>query len=133
MSTSANPVAQVASTPNATRKASAHIAVWCLPAEKARIEANAKAAGLSASRYLRDVGLGMPIRGVLDHEAVLALAKVNADQGRLGGLLKMWLSNNERLSGPRGVQVRALIEEILDDIGRAQGELLSTVQSVRGG
>ena len=60
-------------------------------AERRAIEARAKATGLSVSAYLRVAALGRPLRSnpVLNHEQVLALAKVNADQGRLGGLLKM--------------------------------------------
>ena len=59
--------------------------------ERARIEERAKATGLSVSAYLRSAGLGQVIRSTLDHEAILELAKVNGDQGRLGGLLKLWL------------------------------------------
>jgi hypothetical protein len=58
---------------------------------RARIEERAKATGLSISAYLRTAGLGHPIESVLDHAAVMDLAKVNGDQGRLGGLLKWWL------------------------------------------
>jgi len=46
-------------------------------------------AGLSVSAYLRAAGLHHPIRSVLDHQAVCDLAKVNGDQGQLGGLLKL--------------------------------------------
>ena len=55
--------------------------------ERARIEERAKAVGLSVSTYLRTAGLGHPIKSVLDHAAVMDLAKVNGDKGRLGGLL----------------------------------------------
>jgi len=44
------------------------------------------------SAYLRNLGLGFQPHSTLDQEAVLALLKVNADQGRLGGLFKLWLS-----------------------------------------
>lgn len=59
--------------------------------ERRRIRQRAKEAGLSVSAYLRMVGLGKAIRLAFDHTAVLELAKVNGDQGRLGGLLKLWL------------------------------------------
>lgn len=55
-----------------------------------------KAAGLSLSAYLREVGLGTPPRSVVDYEQVAVLAQIHADLDRLGGLLKMWLTNNER-------------------------------------
>jgi hypothetical protein len=86
--------------------------------ERARIEQRAAAAGLSISAFLRAAGLHQPIRSVLDHEAVVALAKVNADQGRLGGLLKLWLSE-EAGQGVSGTDIR----QLLDRIGEAQAKL----------
>jgi hypothetical protein len=52
---------------------------------------------MSTSAYLRQVGLGMPIKSILDQNSIVDLAKVNADQGRLCGLLKLWLTNDEKL------------------------------------
>ena len=60
--------------------------------ERAEIETRAAATGLSVSAYLRNLGLGFQPHSTLDQEAILALLKVNADQGRLGGLFKLWLS-----------------------------------------
>ncbi len=60
--------------------------------ERADIETRAAATGLSVSAYLRNLGLGFQPHSTLDQEALLALLKVNADQGRLGGLFKLWLS-----------------------------------------
>lgn len=34
----------------------------------------------------------------MDYKAVLDLVKVNADLGRLGGLLKLWLSDDKRVA-----------------------------------
>lgn len=87
-------------------------------AERERIEARAQLAGLSVSAYLRAAGLGAPIRSVLDAERVLDLAKVNADQGRLGGLLKLWLVDRPGQGVPE-IEVRRL----LDRIGEMQGRL----------
>ena len=82
--------------PSPTRRASPHIKVWLLPSEKSAIQAKASAHTLSDSAYLRALGLDMPIRSTLDQEAILELAKINGDLGRLGGLLKMWLTNRDR-------------------------------------
>ena len=92
--------------------------VFVTAAERAEIEARATAAGLSVSSYLRAAGLGHPVRSALDHEAVMALAKVNADQGRLGGLLKLWLASRPG-EGASEREVRRL----LGDIEALQGEL----------
>jgi hypothetical protein len=39
----------------------------------------------------RSAALGHQLRSEIDREAVRELVKVAADQGRLGGLLKLWL------------------------------------------
>ncbi|WP_041523379.1 conjugal transfer transcriptional regulator TraJ [Gilvimarinus agarilyticus] len=79
-----------------TRKSSTPIKVYCLPEEKEQIEAQAKRAGMSAARYLREVGQGYHISGVVDYEQVRELARINGDLGRLGGLLKLWLTDDVR-------------------------------------
>lgn len=63
----------------ATRKGCPPIYVYCLPEEKAQIEAMAKASGHSASSYLRLVGQGYVMRSILDYERVEELAKINGD------------------------------------------------------
>ena len=71
--------------------------------ERAEIETRAAATGLSVSAYLRNLGLGFQPHSTLDQEALLALLKVNADQGRLGGLFKLWLSGQSAaVSGDHG-------------------------------
>ena len=79
-----------------TRKHSPPIKVYCLPAEKQEIEALAEQAGMSAARYLREVGQGYQITGVVDCKQVRELARINGDLGRLGGLLKLWLTQDQR-------------------------------------
>jgi len=87
--------------------------------ERAAILQRAAAASLSISAYLRAAGMGATFRSAAaNHEQVAALAKVNADQGRLGGLLKLWLSERPG-QGASAREVRAL----LDRIGELQGAL----------
>ena len=112
---------------DAPRRKHQPIRVWCLPDEKARIEANARDAGLSVSRYLRNVGMGYKIEGVIDANLVRQLAKINGDQGRLGGLLKLWLTNSERLGGEDPEYLRRLIHGVLDRIISMQSALLRLV------
>jgi hypothetical protein len=83
-------------TDKATRKGSPPIKVYCLPDEKRQIEVVASAAGLSVSTYLLKVGMGYQVRGILDNKRVEELARINGDLGRLGGLLKLWLTNDPR-------------------------------------
>jgi hypothetical protein len=93
--------------------------------ERSRIEERAKVAGLSVSAYLRTAGLGHQIKSVLDHAAVVDLAKVNGDQGRLGGLLKLWLVDRPG-RGPSEIEIRRLLERI----GELQGRLADVVGRV---
>ncbi len=69
------------------RNGGLHVAVSA--ADRAPIKERAMLAGLSVSAYLRPSGLGHPIRSVLDYDAVLHLARLNGDQGRPVGLLKL--------------------------------------------
>lgn len=97
---------------SATRKKSPPIKVYCTPAEKEAIEANAKAAGMSAARFLREVGQSYKVRGIMDYEKVRELAAMNGDLGRLGGLLKLWLSNDARTAHFGDSTIRALLARI---------------------
>ena len=95
--------------------------------EKTAIEANAAACSQGASTYLRALGLHTPIQSTLDHEAVLALLRLNADQGRLGGLLKLWLTDEEKARGMVR-DVRALLHQI----EAAQREIRSVLKGLPG-
>lgn len=74
--------------------------------------------------------MGMQVRGVLDQKAVVELSKVNGDLGRLGGLLKMWLSNDERLAIFKKDQVEASIREALEKIQVLQDQMFDAVKKL---
>ncbi len=59
------------------------------------------------------------------HAAVGDLVRVAGDQGRLGGLLKLWLVERAG-AGASEIEVRRL----LDRIGELQGKLADTVSRV---
>ena len=99
---------------NATRKNTAPIKVYCLPDERETIKALAAASGKTASSYLLAVGLGYPIKSVLDNCRVEELAKINGDLGRLGGLLKLWMTNDERTDAFGEPTIRAVLSKIAD-------------------
>ena len=90
--------------------------------ERATIKANAKASGLTASSYIRAASLGTQIRTVLDLEAVAQLARLHADQGRLGGLLKMYLQDQS--------PDRRTAERLLADIETVQSQLKAAMRQV---
>lgn len=113
-----------------TRKGHTPIKVWVTPTEKKAITDNAKLHGLSTSAFLRNVGLGIQVTGKLDQALVMELAKLNADQGRLGGLLKLWLSDDRKLAQFNQAQVIDTIEGVLEKIYQMQLTLLDKVEKL---
>lgn len=72
------------------------IEVWVTEEERATIASRAKGAGMARSAYLCALGLNMPVKSVVDLDAVTDLIKVNGDLGRVAGLLKLWLAEKAR-------------------------------------
>jgi hypothetical protein len=99
---------------NLTRKNSSPIKVYCLPEERALVQQLAAASGKAVSSYMLSVGLGYRVQGILDHRRVEELARINGDLGRLGGLLKMWLTNDARTETFGDATIRALLSKIED-------------------
>lgn len=97
-----------------TRKNSPPAKVYCLPTERSQLEEMARASGLSLSSYLLHVGLGYQIRGILDNKRVEELARINGDLGRLGGLLKLWLTDDARTARFGESTIRAVLSKIED-------------------
>ena len=108
------------------RKDSPPIKVYCFPDERETIEQQARSTGLSKSSYLLRVGMGYPIRSIVDHHQVEELVKINGDLGRLGGLLKLWLSNGKPAPG---IDART-IRETLQKIDRTQDQMVALMQKV---
>ena len=101
------------------------IKVYCFPDERETIEEQARSTGLSKSSYLLRVGMGYPIRSIVDHRQVEELVRINGDLGRLGGLLKLWLSNEKSIGG---IDART-IRETLQKIDRTQDKPTQIVPS----
>ncbi|WP_020565904.1 conjugal transfer transcriptional regulator TraJ [Methylosarcina fibrata] len=95
-----------------TRKNSPPIKVYCLPEERQQIESNAARVGLPLSSYLLTLGLGYEPKGVVDGDKVDDLMRINGDLGRLGGLLKLWLTNDARTAQFGESTIRALLWKI---------------------
>jgi uncharacterized protein (DUF1778 family) len=113
-----------------TRKSSTPIVVRVTPDEKRGIDEMARTTGNSTSAYLRKVGLGYEVKSVLDFERVAELARINADLGRLGGLLKLWLSNDKRLHGFDLLEQRRLVLATLDAIEKNQAKLSAIMKTL---
>ncbi|MEC5319649.1 conjugal transfer transcriptional regulator TraJ [Brenneria populi subsp. brevivirga] len=106
-----------------TRKHNTPIKVYCLPEEKLAIENNAKSTGLSTTTFLRKVGMGYEVKGIVDLDQVREMSKVNGDLGRLGGLLKLWLSNDPRTDGIDPEKLKRLIDMIEDTRGELKEKM----------
>lgn len=113
-----------------TRKSSSPIYVRVLPEEKEVIDQKADQAGLHTSVFMRRIGLGYQVRSVVDYERVSDLAKINADLGRLGGLLKLWLTNDKRLAGYSQEELRRMLLKALQGIESTQEEMRAVMKTV---
>lgn len=114
-----------------TRKHGKHLRVPVLPDEEVLIKENAARASLTVAEYLRRLSLGHVIKGTIDSENVLKLVKINADQGRLGGLLKLWLTNDPKLALANIAWTPGVVRALLKRIEANQDEMLRLVQSLK--
>jgi hypothetical protein len=100
-------------------------------AEKKTIEEKAAAHSVKPSTYLRNLGLNYPIKVTVDQAAVKDLLKVNADLGRLGGLFKLWLSENtvDKLDFSNNRSYKN-IDDLVDEIERTQTAMKEIALSI---
>lgn len=103
--------------------------VYVSPEQQRVIAENARACAMSASAFARSLALGHTPPSILDHREVSNLMKVNADLGRLGGLLKLWLTDDIRYREEHGEP----IENLLKQIYATQENLLTVILQITGG
>lgn len=84
--------------------------------------------GLSASAYLRNLGMNYPIKSVVDQRALFELVQCRADLGRLGGLFKMWLIGENGNWGDLGTRRYEDINDLVDDLIQEEEKLLRLAQ-----
>jgi len=87
----------------------------------------AASTGLPVAVYLRRVGLGYPVHSILDHKGVEELARINGDLGRLGGLLKLWLTDDPRVAQYGSRLIHALLSKIENTQDQMLGIMLTVV------
>ncbi len=112
------------------------IKVYMAPEEKARIVANAGACGQSLSAYVRALSIGHTPMPRADLSGLAEVFRIHADLGRLGGLLKMLLTNDERLNDMGRDMAGATIDGVLVDLRFAMAGLKAAIErllGVRGG
>ena len=113
-----------------TRRESTPVKVWVTTVEKAAIAEKAAAHSMSASAYLRGLGLALPIQCTIDQRAVLDLLKINADLGRLGGLIKMWLSGNQNFESGSAQALQRKLDSTLNQIRALQKQMSDRIQDL---
>lgn len=102
------------------------------PEEKSRIAANAGICGMSMSAYVRTLATGRDPKPAADLSGLAEVFKIHADLGRLGGLMKMLLTNDERLSDMGRDMATVTIDAVLVDIRIAMDLLKTAVEGSLG-
>ena len=98
------------------------------PEEAEAIQKQARAVGMPVTAYLRAVGLGYQPRAVVDLDRIEDMLRINGDLGRLGGLLKLFLSDDAKLKRFDSAQVSKVILVALRRIEETQSELRTVVK-----
>ena len=98
-----------------------------LPIEEAEIKSKATDAGLTVAEYLRNLGLGYQVPSIVDSRQVDSLLKINGDLGRLGGLIKLWLTNDKRAK----LIGKSQLHLTLDSIRNTQSTMLDVIMKLK--
>lgn len=112
-----------------TRTYKLHLRVPVRQEEEAQIKNQAAKCGISVSRYLRALGMGYKPKSIVDNEKVQELAKINGDLGRLGGLLKLWLSNDRRAAHFDKKTINGILKNIEDARSQMVDTMLKIIKS----
>lgn len=73
--------------------------------------------GLTISRFLRDLAMNYPLTCITDQKVAHEMLLIAGDIGRLGGLFKLWLSNNsDNMAAFSKNRSYKDIDEVLDKI-----------------
>lgn len=97
---------------NVNRKSCPPIKACCMPDNREMNAQLARNSGNTISTYLLRVGLGYRFESKLDNFRVEELCRINGDLGRLGGLLKLWVTNDPRTDQFGPSTIRALLSKI---------------------
>lgn len=104
--------------------------VYCLETERTQIIRNALATGKSVSEYMRNVSIGYRVQSNVNAEQARELIRLKGDMGRLGGLLKLLLSNEERFDGMTGERLQFATMKLLDEISENQKQVRSAIKDL---
>ncbi len=109
------------------RKRQKVIQVVLTEEEKKLIEENAKLAKLSASQYLRDLGMEYKPKSLVDVMVIQEIRSIKSDMNKVGGLLKFLMSG--QTVDPK--EVRSKVNGLLLDFSRNQNSLDILISKIR--
>lgn len=92
--------------------------------ERQEVEDLAQQARLKVSSLIRRLVLGRQLPDVHRHEAVIELVKINADQARLGNLLRMAIDD------PEFVSAEITLEDLFATIRETQDILKAKIKEL---
>ncbi len=95
------------------RQRTEHILIRVSQEEKERIQCIADQCDLKMAPFLRALGLGYEPQSNLDAQAIEQLAHLHGDLGRIGGLLKLWLSKKSLKQYGQSLNIPDLVHQIL--------------------
>lgn len=104
--------------PKATRRDSTRITLYLLPEEKKFIDEHAARLNISSNEFIRASIRGQRFPSFVDQESIHELVKLRADLGRLGGLLKLWLTNDTKTAKFNVAVILRLLSRINSDMDR---------------
>lgn len=91
------------------------------------ITEHAHSSGMSNAEFLRRLGTGHVPASRVDQMTVRELCKVAGDLGRLGGLLKLWLSEKRAEPTPADSIEAREIDQLWRELSATYGELKQKV------
>ena len=117
-----------------SRKRQAHIMIRVSEEEKVRIRQKAAMAGYPhrTGTYIRKAVLNYPLHSLVDQYAVDQLLQAKADLGRLGGLFKLWLTENEdfKVSAKIGERSYEDVEQLVKELEANAKELIEIAKKL---
>ena len=96
--------------------------------QKAQLQALAAACSCSVPALMRSAALGHQVTSTVDYQAITELSRLRGDLGRVGGLLKLWLGDDDRWPAP-GVE-KADIRRLVDQVQALQAELRARIEAL---
>lgn len=112
-----------------SRQKTVTIGVRATPIEKEKLKSRAEAFDVSVGELCRQAIFGSIPKSKTDQDARRELAATRADLGRLGGLLKGWLSGSFEKGAPL-LQTHSDVVKLLRDIEATQQRVVAAVKKL---